>query len=687
MSTKYFRHIQTHGLISFIDATVDGYSSELGYDIDISNTYGQHHGFYRWTAPILFDGVITISFKWKPSTVGLGNAGAAVRPYVAVRTAASHNILSQRAEPASYGQIASGSTTRALAVRLSRVAASNAFPLQRSAFGMTSDATSVHSVADIPWIIDPFDYNECVWVIDTINLTQTFTVTSSSGEVSTHTLSFTESGCNISRGANAVFEIGTPNYIQASVLSTPIVESFKHIIVHRDGIKIPPDQLFPSDNFIRVNASADQTFSIEGISQLTRPADIKTKDTITLSGSRVGSVHNRYFAITSLQNPLQQTALVDYTVTVWFRYMRTPAPDFILFSTNGFNSAPSGVRISVVNSNIIVTVRNNSDQLVLFSIPLDNVTWNMLSLTKSGDNYSLFLNGTLYYTTLLDSQPIDVAGYYMEASTNSLYHIKSVKVYNKSVSTFDINAEYNSFKASDDRFSGNYPAVNPYQLDKLNIWYDLSDTTSIVQSGGRVSQLSDKSGNNRHAIQNTGNYRPHYMTYTLDGKTLVYFRYGNTASSSSSAATTLGITNLVSNRAFTFNNTLFMVATTGGLIRLNGIFSGGPAFTVLGQSITVPNTSMYSIISLTARDDQTFTFYVNGIEYGPFPVATIGNNANFNAIISGSTGSQWALAEFLIYNYVIDDIERTKIEAFLAYKWGLVDVLPPNSPYRTQQPF
>lgn len=41
-------------------------------------------------------------------------------------------------------------------------------------------------------------------------------------------------------------------------------------------------------------------------------------------------------------------------------------------------------------------------------------------------------------------------------------------------------------------------------------WYDASDTDSLTLVSGRVSQWNDKSGNNRHAFQNTADHRPAY---------------------------------------------------------------------------------------------------------------------------------------------------------------------------------
>lgn len=61
----------------------------------------------------------------------------------------------------------------------------------------------------------------------------------------------------------------------------------------------------------------------------------------------------------------------------------------------------------------------------------------------------------------------------------------------------------------------------PYQLDNgsgdLKLWLDASDTSTIVSSGGLVSQWYDKSGNGYIAQQLTGSNQPTTGTNTING--------------------------------------------------------------------------------------------------------------------------------------------------------------------------
>ena len=57
-------------------------------------------------------------------------------------------------------------------------------------------------------------------------------------------------------------------------------------------------------------------------------------------------------------------------------------------------------------------------------------------------------------------------------------------------------------------------AFTPASLSGLTLWYDPSDAATITESGGAVSQVDDKSGNDYHATQATGASQPTTGTRT-----------------------------------------------------------------------------------------------------------------------------------------------------------------------------
>jgi hypothetical protein len=62
---------------------------------------------------------------------------------------------------------------------------------------------------------------------------------------------------------------------------------------------------------------------------------------------------------------------------------------------------------------------------------------------------------------------------------------------------------------------------NPKSIAGLSLWLDAADTSKISLATG-VATWSDKSGNNRNAIQNTGGKQPSYSS-TINGRNVVTF--------------------------------------------------------------------------------------------------------------------------------------------------------------------
>jgi hypothetical protein len=72
-----------------------------------------------------------------------------------------------------------------------------------------------------------------------------------------------------------------------------------------------------------------------------------------------------------------------------------------------------------------------------------------------------------------------------------------------------------------------YPMRNifdPRRIPGLESWWDASDSASVTLDGGRVSQLSDKSGKNRHLTNTTsGSTQPSYVARARNGLNVLRF--------------------------------------------------------------------------------------------------------------------------------------------------------------------
>jgi hypothetical protein len=70
-------------------------------------------------------------------------------------------------------------------------------------------------------------------------------------------------------------------------------------------------------------------------------------------------------------------------------------------------------------------------------------------------------------------------------------------------------------------------SFTPSSIESLVAWYDASDTATITQSSGLVSQWDDKSGNGNHIIQSNESYRASTGVETLNGLNVMSFLYND----------------------------------------------------------------------------------------------------------------------------------------------------------------
>ena len=106
-------------------------------------------------------------------------------------------------------------------------------------------------------------------------------------------------------------------------------------------------------------------------------------------------------------------------------------------------------------------------------------------------------------------------------------------------------------------------------LAGLEAWWDASDATTVTLDSGRVSELADKSGNGRDAVNaTTGTTQPTYETAARNGLNVVRF----------DAASTQRLTVASSTATFKFLHDgtpsyIALVKATGSSVDPNGIFA------------------------------------------------------------------------------------------------------------------
>jgi hypothetical protein len=241
--------------------------------------------------------------------------------------------------------------------------------------------------------------------------------------------------------------------------------------------------------------------------------------------------------------------------------------------------------------------------------------------------------------------------------------------------------------------SSSAPLWTPSNLTTY-AWYDASDTNTITESAGAVSQWDDKSGNNKHATQGTGTYQPTTGSRTIDGLNVLDFDGANNQ---------LDLTSVIS---------------LSGEFGFFAVFENdivGEANMYFGETSGDNKIGFYSsktFLRVLTSDDRTLAF---GLGNNPVIVGVTRNSANkvdmaYNAAISytrmfsdvaqsgastwnrigdgNGTAQGWngTLGEIIVISGTVSLSDRQKLEGYLAWKWGLEDNLPADHPYKDSAP-
>ena len=209
--------------------------------------------------------------------------------------------------------------------------------------------------------------------------------------------------------------------------------------------------------------------------------------------------------------------------------------------------------------------------------------------------------------------------------------------------------------------------VRPIDIPDLEIWYDFSDASTVTLDTGKVSQILDKSGNNRTATQTASAQRFTYPSTVVNGH--------NTAFVTNSVG---GYSNIRMDVAGSSNiGTMFFLSNysaTANFSFFNGLWGHGGNDGIWG---------LPSQTNLISTFENLATFYSNGNQTNSFlPMAT----HKVTSVVLSSPEAQEApyklgqnnagswggdIGEVVIYNRVLTKTERWAVQDYLIKKWGI----------------
>lgn len=241
---------------------------------------------------------------------------------------------------------------------------------------------------------------------------------------------------------------------------------------------------------------------------------------------------------------------------------------------------------------------------------------------------------------------------------------------------------------------GQWPAVitpfSPATITGLQAWWDASDTSTITESSGSVSQVDDKSGNSNHLTQSTGSSQPSLVAAVQNGLSVLRFDGSNDYLSHNvivSDPTELTLICVVKSINGSLGNIWSHRDEATRVIQLN--YAGNPdqlRFSMRGSG----NALQHAYVNTQLNTFATFGFVFNKTASNHFSftnktkgtaVTAAFSGENFTSTLNTLGASYYNgsysgffegdICEVVIYNTALSDADREAVEDYLIAKWGI----------------
>lgn len=367
------------------------------------------------------------------------------------------------------------------------------------------------------------------------------------------------------------------------------------------------------------------------------------------------------------------------------------------FGTSGEYDYNSALRLNAVYRNsgtALAAYRNNG--LIGSGMTITYTTPFLMSSVIDGTNNSPFFNGTAA-TGAATSGNFGFSSYGISSSIGlnverNKGYIFEVIVYSAAL-TANQRQQVEGYLANKWGLSGSLPSTHPYDLTGLTsthpyisrnpatvvfnprqvsncaLWLDSADSSTLTLSGSNVTTWNDKSGNGRNfTASGTG------ATWSSTAPGLVFTT--NLYTSSYTAA----VTSETIFAVVKYSSTGFFIGSSANGGREVGVYS----ITQFG----IPKTGIeWGPITPVSSVSAGTTYLVTGITSGTsvqigvngttrFSTATLasgfsGGNTQLGREGASSFQFQGTLYEVIAYSSVLSTADRQRVEAYLAWKWGV----------------
>lgn len=238
-------------------------------------------------------------------------------------------------------------------------------------------------------------------------------------------------------------------------------------------------------------------------------------------------------------------------------------------------------------------------------------------------------------------------------------------------------------------FQSGTAAFSPLSLSPV-VWFDFSDLTTLFQDDAgttpvtadaqTIGMVTDKSGNNRHALQATALRRPVYKANIQNGKSVSRYDL------STALASTFGAT-------FSQPNTIFIVAKITTLEGNNFALFDGIAtsnrHTIIAVTTSTPDSyylyagsNLQPAVSVPKNSFVVFLTLWNGASSQLWENGTskFTGNPGTNTLTGLTLGWSWNatgaglkgdICELLVFNAALSDANHANMLIYLNTKWAV----------------
>ncbi len=236
------------------------------------------------------------------------------------------------------------------------------------------------------------------------------------------------------------------------------------------------------------------------------------------------------------------------------------------------------------------------------------------------------------------------------------------------------------------RVSSGKTPFTPISLSPV-LWLDASDTASITQAAGSVSQWNDKSGNGNHATQGAGASQPITGTRTINGRNVLDFKGSPVHMSCAAGLFSIAVGDntliTVHQRDSASGNSVIIGAKEAGYSnRVWGLNDRSSSKSFLsggyGQDSVITASADINVHMFAGRRSGTTNGVMLWQDGSSTGTTGTGLNKTIDAMFIGKNSISdfdyfnGTIAEILLFNRALSNMEINNIGDYIKSKWGPV---------------